>query len=252
MKVIGVATLVVSISAILGCGPGVPTRESATANNTETKTAFEGNDNTIIPVTNVSDTALNPPHGQPGHRCDIPVGKPLNSNPSKTTPTTTPLTTIPSPTITPKTNAITVAPGMNPAHGQPGHRCDIPVGKPLNSKPSNTTPTASPFPTIPSPTVTPKANAIAVAPGMNPKHGQPGHRCDIPVGQPLNSNPSNTTPTATPFPTIPSQTITPKTNATTVAPGMNPAHGQPGHRCDIPVGKPLNSPVKVTKDSTGG
>jgi hypothetical protein len=25
--------------------------------------------------------------------------------------------------------------GLNPAHGLPGHRCDIPVGKPLNSKP---------------------------------------------------------------------------------------------------------------------
>ena len=28
------------------------------------------------------------------------------------------------------------APGMNPPHGQPGHRCEIPVGAPLNSKPA--------------------------------------------------------------------------------------------------------------------
>lgn len=28
-----------------------------------------------------------------------------------------------------------VAAGMNPAHGQPNHRCDIAVGAPLNSKP---------------------------------------------------------------------------------------------------------------------
>ena len=27
--------------------------------------------------------------------------------------------------------------------------------------------------------------------------------------------------------------------STSVAAGMNPAHGQPGHRCDIPVGAPL-------------
>ena len=27
------------------------------------------------------------------------------------------------------------ASGMNPPHGQPGHRCDIAVGAPLNSKP---------------------------------------------------------------------------------------------------------------------
>ena len=33
----------------------------------------------------------------------------------------------------------------------------------------------------------------------------------------------------------------PQNNAgsTTIADGMNPAHGQPGHRCDIPVGAPL-------------
>jgi hypothetical protein len=28
----------------------------------------------------------------------------------------------------------------NPAHGQPSHRCDIPVGAPLNSPPATTTP----------------------------------------------------------------------------------------------------------------
>lgn len=27
--------------------------------------------------------------------------------------------------------------------------------------------------------------------------------------------------------------------AGTTAPGMNPPHGQPGHRCEIPVGSPL-------------
>jgi len=30
------------------------------------------------------------------------------------------------------------------------------------------------------------------------------------------------------------------------APGMNPPHGQPGHRCDIAVGTPLSQPVKTT------
>jgi len=29
-----------------------------------------------------------------------------------------------------------VAIGVNPAHGQPNHRCDIAVGAPLNSKPT--------------------------------------------------------------------------------------------------------------------
>lgn len=82
--------------------------------------------------------------------------------------------------------------GLNPAHGQPGHRCDISVGAPLNSKPvaQNAAPVA--VNSSPAPTITPVAPAAAqaTAPGMNPPHGQPGHRCDISVGAPLNSKPA--------------------------------------------------------------
>jgi hypothetical protein len=85
------------------------------------------------------------------------------------------------------------AKNLNPAHGQPGHRCDIAVGAPLNSKPAAAT-TAQKT-TQPITTVTPTTTtAAAVAPGTNPAHGQPGHRCDIGVGQPLNSKPAVTTP----------------------------------------------------------
>ena len=85
----------------------------------------------------------------------------------------------------------------------------------------------------------PQPAAQPVAAGMNPAHGQPGHRCDIPVGAPLNSPPGKQT--AAPV----AQTVTPAKTVT--APGMNPAHGQPGHRCDIAVGAPLNSaPAKPT------
>ena len=89
------------------------------------------------------------------------------------------------------------AAGMNPAHGQPGHRCEIPVGAPLNSAPASQTP-AKPAPIMTSGQL---QNNPAVAPpsilnpssgttatgkgGINPAHGQPGHRCDIAVGQPL-------------------------------------------------------------------
>lgn len=66
---------------------------------------------------------LNPPHGQPGHRCDIEVGAPLNSAPTQISPT-------PKTTITPQQPK--TAAGTNPPHGQPGHRCDIAVGAPLN------------------------------------------------------------------------------------------------------------------------
>lgn len=81
------------------------------------------------------------------------------------------------------------APGMNPPHGQPGHRCDISVGAPLNSPPGQkpaAAPTAVPTQAAAPTTITPVNNAsIVTAPGMNPPHGQPGHRCDIQVGQPL-------------------------------------------------------------------
>ena len=89
------------------------------------------------------------------------------------------------------------------------------------------------------------APAAGIA-GMNPEHGKPGHRCDISVGAPLNSPPNAgaTVPQTMPMPTnpvpAPSNTMQPKQ---TVAAGMNPAHGEPGHRCDISVGAPLNSPV---------
>lgn len=84
--------------------------------------------------------------------------------------------------------ATTTAPGMNPPHGQPGHRCDIAVGAPLNSPPGQQPAAPQPQPTATAApaTVTPVNNAdIVTAPGMNPPHGQPGHRCDIAVGQPL-------------------------------------------------------------------
>ncbi|MDG3581548.1 MULTISPECIES: hypothetical protein [Galbibacter] len=59
----------------------------------------------------------------------------------------------------------------------------------------------------------------APANGLNPAHGQPGHRCDIAVGAPLTS---------------PQGGAMLNTSAT-----LNPAHGQPGHRCDVAVGAPL-------------
>lgn len=152
--------------------------------------------------------------------------------------------------------------GLNPAHGLPGHRCDIAVGAPLNSAPPQqgqvaTTQTAQTIQVNPNQknVVTTTAAPVKVAKGMNPPHGQPGHRCDIAVGAPLNSAPAQTTAaastaqsgsvtknfTVTPPPAnnnaVPALLSTETTQ--TVAEGMNPAHGQPGHRCDIAVGAPL-------------
>lgn len=147
-------------------------------------------------LTNVGQpggAGLNPEHGKPGHRCDVAVGAPLNSSAPANTAQTIPVPAQPSnPVIqSPAASAlnasapVTSATGLNPEHGKPGHRCDIAVGAPLNSKPSAVTPSTSPKTS--SPTV------AAVKPGMNPQHGQPGHRCDIAVGAPLNSKPLPTT-----------------------------------------------------------
>ncbi len=88
-------------------------------------------------------SGMNPPHGQPGHRCEIPVGAPLNSKPAeKKQPQTTtqvvnqkteekPVMKINSGSGSTTIEGTTTLPGMNPPHGQEGHRCDVAVGEPL-------------------------------------------------------------------------------------------------------------------------
>lgn len=89
--------------------------------------------------------------------------------------------------------------GNNPAHGQPGHRCDINVGEPLNTPP-RATPTMQPNVATPQPAAGATSPNIEInnaqmpepapqktAPGFsgkpNPPHGQPGHRCDFKDGE---------------------------------------------------------------------
>lgn len=100
---------------------------------------------------------------------------------------------------------------------------------------------------VATPTNTTATNApiVATAKGMNPPHGQAGHRCDIPVGAPLNSPAAPAQPNSK-VTTTPQMTVTPTTSETvTTTPttptseGMNPPHGQEGHRCDIAVGAAL-------------
>jgi hypothetical protein len=84
---------------------------------------------------------------------------------------------------------------LNPKHGEPGHRCELAVGAPLNAPTTiDTTKKAAITPNpviVPSdaPKVAPESKGAAAA-GLNPKHGEPGHRCDIAVGAPLNSKPT--------------------------------------------------------------
>ncbi len=149
MKPIKFIPVVMAITLFSACGsedenatPEVPA--SSTANPSVT---------TPAPATGVAPTApantniaLNPAHGQPGHRCDIAVGAPLNSPPGKSAPApsapaqVTPAPAGPATDLTPSKGVLNTggsANGLNPAHGQPGHRCDIAVGAPLNSKPLN-------------------------------------------------------------------------------------------------------------------
>lgn len=102
--------------------------------------------------------------------------------------------------VQPQATVAAAPAGMNPAHGQPGHRCDIAVGAPLNSpagaQPAATTQAATSISTTPqvAPVVQSTSGAmpadakVATAPGMNPPHGEPGHDCAIKVGEPLKKN----------------------------------------------------------------
>jgi hypothetical protein len=85
--------------------------------------------------------------------------------------------------------------GMNPPHGQPGHRCDIKVGEPLSTpvaantaKPGTANTKQISIPTSNNPTpfvLDPDAAKTVTAPGTNPPHGEEGHQCGIPVGAEL-------------------------------------------------------------------
>ena len=150
---------------------------------------------------------LNPPHGEPGHRCDIAVGAPL-PNDSQIINQVQPNATATDPSALPAVSNETQqlvqvqqpqsyvgANGekLNPPHGQPGHRCDIPVGAPLNSAPAQqqAAPAQPAAQTIQQQVVIDPQQAQqhtgTTEPGWsgkpNPPHGQPGHRCDISVGE---------------------------------------------------------------------
>ena len=161
-------------------------------NNGDSSTGDASFDSSVVtntkPVTQITDSPAVSTIVQPAQNT-------LQTLPAAATavvPTTT--VTTPTPTTTTAT-----APGMNPPHGQPGHRCDITVGAPLNSPPGKTATTAPATQPVvtsaaqPAVTSTPTTPPVKTAPGMNPPHGEPAHRCDISVGAPLNSPPAKTT-----------------------------------------------------------
>ncbi len=103
---------------------------------------------------------------------------------------------------------------MNPPHGEPYHRCDIPVGAPLNSPPANTTRQTTSSQTT---TTAPRTQSSAPSTANNPTAPT--------IENAMRMNPSQ------------ARSTTPANSGT--KPRLNPAHGQPWHRCDIAVGSPL-------------
>lgn len=93
-------------------------------------------------------------------------------------------------TTEPATEANTTAndnaPKLNPAHGQPGHDCAIPVGAPLDGSNPATTQSPEPINDLPSTSVSPVR--VDQTPDVNPPHGEPGHDCAVPVGAPLDQD----------------------------------------------------------------
>lgn len=91
--------------------------EAATNSQTETTTEAENSQTG-------DEIALNPAHGLPNHRCDIPVGTPLDqASSTQVAPKST------SSNVSPL--RIDKTPKINPPHGEPGHICSVPVGAPL-------------------------------------------------------------------------------------------------------------------------
>lgn len=112
-------------------------------------------------------------------------------------------------------------------------------GYKTNNLKSTTTDTPKTLQLVQPPSVAPASTGTVA---LNPAHGQPGHRCDISVGAPLNSKPNAVAPTNNQTQQIQSM-INPTPAPAPVSTGTgakNPAHGMPGHRCDIAVGAPLN------------
>jgi hypothetical protein len=106
------------------------TLPSGTVKHPPTKLGTLMNENTATNSFGAATSGVNPPHGMPGHTCDLPVGAPLNGFAAESQPlqvTSSADITAAAPVLTqPNPNV-----RLNPAHGEPGHDCAIPVGSPL-------------------------------------------------------------------------------------------------------------------------
>lgn len=143
-------------------------KTETTAKETPTKNDVSSITTTPAPAANQTATPagqppkLNPPHGQPFHRCEIAVGAPLDGSALAQGATPAPVQQ-----NAPKSFFKTVQSEQQANATQPV----------ATAPTSQVKPTSTPAPTT--------AKADGPRPKNNPPHGQPHHRCDIKVGDPL-------------------------------------------------------------------
>lgn len=124
LRKIGLGIMAVCVMGLTSCKDEEKTTETPSQNEAEVQT----NQN---PETTA---AVNPAHGQPGHRCEIPVGAPLDQEAGESGTTTQQQQPATSGNTSPvRKNNSTATPTKNPPHGQPGHDCSVPVGADLSS-----------------------------------------------------------------------------------------------------------------------
>ena len=151
--------------------------EQKTETTAETPATNDVSNVTTTPAPAATQTAtpagqppkLNPPHGQPFHKCEIAVGAPLDG--SAAAQGTTP---VPVQQNTPKSFFKTVQAEQQANPTQP-----------IVNAPQPTQPTQQTLRAKPTATSATTTNTTGPKPKNNPAHGQPHHRCDIKVGDPL-------------------------------------------------------------------
>ena len=114
--------MVVSIGLFASCRD----ENSDSQEEMENTTPPAPNQDSDTTAGNNATAAVNPAHGEAGHRCDIPVGAPLNQASSQQSSTTTQQMNQ-SPVRVKNSSSAKI----NPAHGEPGHDCSVPVGAEL-------------------------------------------------------------------------------------------------------------------------
>jgi hypothetical protein len=150
MKKSVIAIALISVSLLSACGGDA----EQDATNHQTPTETYGADQQMAPGVQLETTSgesivptdanlgsnvatpaegvkLNPPHGQPGHRCEIPVGAPLDSDPSNMIQQQMVQDHVQPSAPQSQPGAGSQGVRLNPPHGQPGHDCAVAVGAPL-------------------------------------------------------------------------------------------------------------------------